>query len=61
MECRHWISCLETGQVAVEVELESASEVVRRALDDAAILLRTSGPQSAVDRVHTVNRPLDNR
>ncbi len=27
--------------------------MVRRALDDASILLRTSGPQSAVDRVHT--------
>ncbi len=48
-----WISRLETGQVAVEVELESAPDVVRRALDDASILLRTSGPQSAVDRVHT--------
>ena len=48
-----WISRLETGQVAVEVEVESSSEVVRRALDDADTLLRTSGPQSAVDRVHT--------
>ena len=48
-----WISRLETGQVAVEVEIESSSEVVRRALDDADTLLRTSGPQSAVDRVHT--------
>ena len=48
-----WISRLETGQVAVEVEVEISSEVVRRALDDAATLLRTSGPQSAVDRVHT--------
>ena len=48
-----WISRLETGQVAVEVGLESPSEVVRRALDDADTLLRTSGPQSAVDRIHT--------
>ena len=31
----------------------SASEVVRRALDDADSLMRTSGPLSAVDRVHT--------
>ncbi len=52
-EITGWISRLETGQVGVEVELEQASEVVRRALDDAAILLRTSGPQSAVDRAHT--------
>ena len=48
-----WISRLETGQVTVEVEIEGASEVVRPALDDADTLLRTSGPQSAVDRVHT--------
>lgn len=53
-EIKGWISRLETGQVAVEVEIELVSDVVRRALDDAAILLRTSGPQSAVDRVHTV-------
>ena len=52
-EILEWISRLETGQVAVEVEIEGASEVVRRALDDADTLLRTSGPQSAVDRVHT--------
>lgn len=48
-----WISRLETGQVTVEVALEEASDVVQRALDDASTLLRTSGPQSAVDRVHT--------
>ncbi len=48
-----WISRLETGQVVVEVAIRSASEIVQRALDDAANLMRTSGPQSAVDRVHT--------
>lgn len=48
-----WISRLETGQVAVELELESASDVVRRALDDAGLLLRGAGPESVVDRVHT--------
>jgi hypothetical protein len=52
-EIRAWISRLETGQVTVEVEVGASSEVVRRALDDADMLLRTSGPQSAVDRVHT--------
>ena len=52
-EILSWISRLETGQVAVEVELESPAEVVRRALHDTASLLRTSGAQSAVDRVHT--------
>lgn len=52
-EILSWISSLETGQVAVEVKLENPSEIVRRALDDTASLIRTSGPQSAVDRVHT--------
>ena len=52
-EIQAWISRLETGRVAVEVKLEDASEVVRRALDDAATLLRTTGPQNAVDRLHT--------
>ena len=48
-----WISRLETGEVTVEVTLERASDVVQRALDDASTLLRASGPQGAVDRVHT--------
>jgi hypothetical protein len=52
-EINAWITRLETGQVSVEVDLESASDVVRRSLDDADALMRTSGPQSAVDRVHT--------
>lgn len=52
-EINAWISRLETGQVGIELDLETASEVVRRALDDADTLMRTSGPQSAVDRVHT--------
>lgn len=48
-----WISRLETGTTSVELALLSASETVRRALDDADNLMRTSGPESAVDRVHT--------
>lgn len=52
-EINAWISRLETGQVGVELTLESASDLVRRALDDADTLIRVSGPQSAVDRVHT--------
>lgn len=52
-EIRAWITRLETGHATLEVDLVSPSEVVRRALDDADALLRTSGPQSAVDRVHT--------
>lgn len=52
-QIRAWIVRLETGTAVVEVDLVSASEVVRRALDDADALMRTSGPQSAVDRVHT--------
>lgn len=48
-----WISRLELGADSVAVTLESPSEVVRRALDDAEVLMRDRGPQSAVDRVHT--------
>jgi hypothetical protein len=50
---RAWIARLETGEIGVDVELMSAPEVVRRALDDADALVRASGPQSTVDRVHT--------
>jgi hypothetical protein len=52
-EMNAWITRLETGEVGIEVDLETASDIVRRALDDADVLMRTSGPQSAVDRVHT--------
>lgn len=53
-QIRAWITRLESGRVIVEVDaLRSASEVVKRALGDADSLLRVSGPQSAVDRVHT--------
>lgn len=52
-EIRAWISRLETGHVTVEVSLATASEIVQRALDDADTLIRSSGPESAVDRVHT--------
>lgn len=52
-EIRAWISRLETGTTSVDVGLLTASETVRRALEDADNLMRTSGPQSAVDRVHT--------
>lgn len=48
-----WITRLETGKEAVTVSIESATEVVQRALGDAEVLIRTQGPQSAVDRVHT--------
>lgn len=48
-----WITRLETGKEAVSVSIESSTEVVQRALGDAEVLIRTQGPQSAVDRVHT--------
>jgi hypothetical protein len=48
-----WISRLETGTTSVQVGQLTATETVRRALEDADNLIRTSGPQSAVDRVHT--------
>lgn len=47
---------LERGGASVMVPvgaLAFTSEVVVRALDDAETLLQTTGPQSAVDRVHT--------
>lgn len=53
VEIQSWIARLETGQVAVEVDLASTTDIVRRALDDADILVRNAGPPSAVDRVHT--------
>jgi hypothetical protein len=52
-EILSWIGRLETGTTSVEVGLLTASETVRRALEDADNLMRTSGPQSAVDRLHT--------
>ena len=48
-----WISRLETGTATVGVALASPSDLVRRALNDADALMASSGPQSAVDRVHT--------
>jgi hypothetical protein len=52
-EILSWISRLETGTTWAEIGLLTASETVRRALEDADNLIRSSGPQSAVDRVHT--------
>ena len=48
-----WIGRLEEGTISVRLGMIPASELVRRALDDADNLMRTSGAQSAVDRVHT--------
>ena len=47
------IERLEAGGVA-DVTPQITSEVVLRALTDAEHLIHTSGPTSAVDRVHTV-------
>ena len=48
-----WISRLETGTASVPVVLQSPPEVVQLALDDADALIKATGPQSAVDRLHT--------
>lgn len=50
-----WIAELDGEPVVASptVEAASTSEVVRRALSDAESLLRTGGPVSAVDRIHT--------
>jgi hypothetical protein len=45
-------SCLASAEVETP-NLQISSEVVRRAISDAETLMRTSGPTSAVDRVHT--------
>jgi len=57
-EARDWLISLaerlERGAVMVPMApLAFTSEVVVRALDDAETLLKSSGPTSAVDRVHT--------
>jgi hypothetical protein len=43
----------QAGQVPAVLPTVSASEVVRRALQDADHLLSTSGAPSAIDRLHT--------
>lgn len=49
-----WIRRLEGAPViASTTPVESMSTVVRQALIDAENLIRTSGPASAIDRVHT--------
>lgn len=48
-----WIGRLVGGESTVDLKVEPAGDSVRRALSDAQTLLRSSGPQSAVDRVHT--------
>ncbi len=50
-----WIAELKGEPVVASPQVAAASttEVVRRALSDAENLLRTSGPVSAVDRIHT--------
>lgn len=44
---------LETGPLIAGAVPKITSEVVSRAIGDAEALLQTSGPTSAVDRVHT--------
>lgn len=49
-----WIRRLEGAPVVASPKpVESMSTIVRQALLDAENLIRTSGPASAVDRVHT--------
>ncbi len=48
------IKRLESGPLIVGATPQITSEVVLRALTDAENLIQTSGPTSAVDRVHTV-------
>jgi hypothetical protein len=48
------IKRLKSGPLIVGATPQITSEVVLRALTDAENLIQTSGPTSAVDRVHTV-------
>ena len=48
------IERLESGPLIAGTTPQISSEVVLRALTDAENLIQTSGPTSAVDRVHTV-------
>lgn len=50
-----WIADLEGEPIVAspKVEAASTSDVVRRALSDSEGLLRSGGPVSAVDRIHT--------
>jgi hypothetical protein len=49
-----YIARLESGPLIASQTPQITSEVVLRALQDAENLIQTSGPTSAVDRVHTV-------
>ena len=49
-----YIERLESGPLIASQTPQITSEVVLRALQDAENLIMTSGPTSAVDRVHTV-------
>jgi hypothetical protein len=44
---------LESGDGVKSPEIEFTTEVVRRAIDDAEKLIRSSGATSGVDRIHT--------
>ena len=48
------VARLESGPLVSDRTPQITSEVVLRALADAETLIQTSGPRSAVDRVHTV-------
>ena len=48
------IARLESGPLVSDITPQITSDVVLRALTDAETLIQTSGPTSAVDRVHTV-------
>jgi Abortive infection C-terminus len=48
------IERLDAGTLITPLTPQITSEVVLRALTDAETLIQTSGPTSAVDRVHTV-------
>jgi len=49
-----YIERLESGPLVASLTPQTTSDVVLRALQDAENLIQTSGPTSAVDRVHTV-------
>ncbi len=54
VELQQVIKRLESAPHVAGITPQITSEVVHRAIEDAEILIQSSGPTSAVDRVHTL-------
>jgi hypothetical protein len=52
-EIAGWIERLESGAPVAQPRLQTTSEAVERAIEDAEALIQSTGAPSSVDRVHT--------